>query len=78
MDKGGTLKCNGISEQMARRGERMESDSRSDISGVMCALAIGCGAWAIARDEVKRSSTLVRIWYGESVVTSRHQQQADA
>lgn len=56
----------------------MESDSRSDISGVMCALATGCGAWAIAGDEVKRSSTLVRIWYGESVVTSRHQQQADA
>lgn len=56
----------------------MGSDSRSDISGVMCALATGCGAWASAGDEAKRSSTLVRMCYGESVVTSRHQQQADA
>lgn len=56
----------------------MGSDSRSDISGVMCALATGCGAWASAGDEVKRSGTLVRMCYGESVVTSRHQQQADA
>lgn len=46
-EKGGTLKRNGISEQMARRGKRMESDIRSDISGEMCALATGCvgGCW---------------------------------
>lgn len=42
----------------------MGSDSRSDISGVMCALATGCGTWAIAGDEVKRSSTLCEdmVW----------------